>query len=173
MPTKPQKKRLRPRPLVEAERDARDVVRIVLSVVLDAHASRWPQEQLRALTQGRDPLAPLRAAIARGARGAAAAVGRPGIPFREWARREALKRVKKREPKELRAALASERDLKAWALHRMDELVNPPPLFGDGDNTPSADPLPVRQAALSVAAELGDNPNADQIRAWWRRARKK
>ena len=120
---KPKKKRLEPRPLVEAERDACDLVGAVLSLVLNAHASRLGlQEKLRAETHGRDPLAQLRAAIGRGA--------------------------------------------------RMDELVKPPPLFGDGDDTPSTDPLPVRQAAESVAAELGDKPNANQIRGRWRRARK-
>jgi hypothetical protein len=77
---KPKKKRLEPRPLVEAERDACDLVGAVLSLVLNAHASRLGlQEKLRAETHGRDPLAQLRAAIGRGA--------------------------------------------------RMDELVNPPPLF--------------------------------------------
>jgi hypothetical protein len=66
---KPKKKRLEPRPLVEAERDACDLVGAVLSLVLNAHASRLGlQEKLRAETHGRDPLAQLRAAIGRGAR---------------------------------------------------------------------------------------------------------
>src|SRR5262249_47821165 len=115
MPTKPKKKRLKPRPLVEAERDARDRVGAVLSLLLDVHASklRW-QEKLRAAKLGRDPRAALRDAIARGARGAVAAAGRPGIPFREWFRREALKRVRRRKPEDLHAALESEQDLKEW-----------------------------------------------------------
>jgi hypothetical protein len=176
MPTKPKpkkKKRLKPRALVEAERDARDVLAKAERDAHDRVAEALSDQQLlysRALAgqPGGDILDQhLHAAVVRGARRAVnRAVAQPWVQLSERLRRGVSLTVSRPydselrqglRPEKLHKSLRSEKTRKTWALQRMDELVNS---------------VPARQASRSVASELNDKWSAEKIRAWWLRARK-